>query len=381
MGRVLELLLVLNFIMIASFLAVWTAEYALKHTRLRYAYKLRLNLSIAALCAAFVSLVVLPIIAPAKLSFGVNVTDVVVAQYLKGNIAISATQLAELLTAKNSLMDNLTGLSSPSSLVLAAALALAGLLRAGYVAISAARLIKIVSNARPLRSCGRLNILVSNRITIAFSSRGLTRYHIVLPDTFLSDREAMRMALGHEIQHIRQRDVDWEILLSLLSPLLVLNPAFWFISDRIRRYREYSCDAAFLARKNFHPRRYALLLLELATRAAASPRNTRLGAMSVPLFGLDPGRSGRSPRGFKKSALGRRVLALSNRSANDGRLGNSGNRYLDTLLAVSLISLIVVVVTAFSRPSEWSHDRLMLSSVVNLERLDRINGFGVPPLR
>jgi hypothetical protein len=38
-----------------------------------------------------------------------------------------------------------------------------------------------------------------------------------------------------------------------------------------------------------------------------------------------------------------------------------------------LMGLTMLAAVAIQSPDDWSHDRLMLSTVVNLERLDEIN--------
>ena len=55
-------------------------------------------------------------------------------------------------------------------------------------------------------------------------------------------------------------------------------------------------------------------------------------------------------------------------------------RYVNFAPAALLILVVATGVLVSAKPADWSHDRLMLSTVVNLERLDRINGFGVAPL-
>ena len=44
------------------------------------------------------------------------------------------------------------------------------------------------------------------------------------------------------------------------------------------------------------------------------------------------------------------------------------------LLIVPLSLLLIWATIAIQRPQSWTHDRLMLSSIVNLERLEALNG-------
>ena len=48
-------------------------------------------------------------------------------------------------------------------------------------------------------------------------------------------------------------------------------------------------------------------------------------------------------------------------------------KLLFALVATPLLVAVTFITVAIQSPGDWSHDRLMLSTVVNLERLDEIN--------
>ena len=365
MDGVLEYIALGNVVLLASFVIMWLFELVLKQTRFRYAYKLRLNLAVAALCTAAFPPLLTPIIDIISSGLSTNANDLIVAQYLKGNIGLSATQVAEALSVKNSLIENFVSATSLLSLLAIAIFLVASCFRAVYIGLNIVRVFVLVNNAECVIKSGRVSVWASHATQTPFSTRGLLNYHVVFPTSMMNDKKAIRIAMGHEAQHIRQRDVDWEILLSLMSPLFVLNPAFWFISDRIRRFREYSCDIAFLNKTRCNTQEYCHLLLDIAMRAAKN--RTPALAGSVPFWG----REGFFKRS-SKSALRQRVLALTN---NTDVLQKGAARHMNLLPASLLLALMVVVIAFVSKPADWSHDRLMLSSVVNLERLNRINGF------
>jgi len=363
MNGVLEYIALGNVVLFASFVMVWLFELALKQTRFRHAYKLRLNLAAAALCTAALPLLLTPITDIVSAALSTNANDFIVSQYLKGNISLSATQVAEALSVKNSFIQNLVSATSLLSILAIIAFVFASLLRAAYIAVNIVRVFLLVQRAEQLSKTGRISVWASRDIQTPFSTRGLFNYHIVFPTSMTADKQAIRIALGHEAQHIRQRDVDWEILLSLVSPLFVLNPAFWLLSDRIQRFREYSCDIAFLNKGQCEPKDYCNLLLDIALNATRNKTTALAG--SVPFWG----REGFFKRS-SKSALRQRVLALT---SNTDVLQTGAARHLNLLPASLLIALMVVMVGFVAKPDDWSHDRLMLSTVVNLERLDRIN--------
>ncbi len=372
MDGALEYVVLGNAVLLASFLLVLTFEFMLRRTRLRRAYKLRLNLAVTALCAAALPFILAPFAGLISSTLSFNATDLFVSQYLKGNLSLSASQVADVLSAKDGLIANLVSTTTTISVLVLVAFAAAACLRAAYIGLNIFRIYRLIQQAQPVHIAGRISIWASNTIEVPFSTRGLSKYHIVLPAAMLHQQRAVRIALGHEAQHIRQRDVDWEILLSLISPLFVLNPAFWCLSDRIRRFREYSCDAALLRQSRFDAKEYCLLLLDIATKGATASRAPAL-ATSVPFWGRE-GIFNRS----NNSALRQRVLAL----ANDTDVLQAGiARHANWVPATVLLTLIVLMIAFVAKPPDWSYDRLMLSSVLNLERLDRINGFGVEPLR
>jgi len=373
METVLEYIVLGNGVLLASFLTVWLFELLLKKTPFRHSYKLRLNLSVTALSAAALPIILTPFISSLSSAISVNATELLVAQYLKGNIALSATQVAEVLSAKNSLVDNLINASTLLSILVLAVFAVAAFLRAAYIILNVIKIKHLLINAQKVHQSGRVTMWQSTVTEIPFSTRGLLGYHIVMPASMMHNKRAVRIALGHESQHIRQHDVDWEALLSLISPLFVLNPAFWCLSDRIRRFREYSCDAALIRQKRFDAKEYCLLLLSIATRESSSNRSSAL-ATSVPFWGRE-GILNRS----NHSALRQRVVALA--SNNEASQHSGIMRYVSIMPAMILVALMTLMIAFSSKPADWSHDRLMLSAVINLERLNRINGFGTPPLR
>ncbi|MGB1254863.1 MAG: M56 family metallopeptidase [Thiolinea sp.] len=368
----LEYIVLGNVVLLISFLLVLIFEFILKRTRFRRAYKLRLNLAVTALCAAALPFILTPFSSIISSALSVNATDLFVSHYLKGNLSLTASQVSDVLLAKDSLIESLVNATTAVSALVLFIFIAAACLRAIYIGLNVGKIYLLIQRAKPIHQTGRISVWASDMVEVPFSTRGLLNYHIVLPASMLPEQRAVRIALGHEAQHIRQRDVDWEILLSLISPLFVLNPAFWCISDRIRRFREYSCDAALLQQSRFDAKEYCLLLLDIATRGAAA-KSTPALATSVPFWGRE-GIFNRS----NNSALRQRVLALSN---NAEALPTGATKHMNWVPATLLLVTMVLMISFVAKPADWSYDRLMLSSVINLERLDKINGFGVKPLR
>lgn len=378
MDFVIEFAVLANAALLASALTMWVFEFGLKRTGFRYAYRLRHNLAAAAFGAAIIPLALSPLTEMIGQMLNFNATDILVSQYLKGNIGLSATQFSDVLAVKSSMIDALTRPGSLFSVAVVTAFFVSAGLRILHIGLNAGRIFRVIHRAETLKMSRSCTIMLSGDIDVPFTTRGIFRHHIVLPRSILCDRRALKVALGHEAQHIRQRDVDWEIFLSVVSPLFVLNPGFWFIMNRIRRFREYSCDIAYLRRSGFDARDYCLALLDFATASSRRANRLQASSLGVPLVGRD-GLFGKSPG----SALGRRVEAISVSVPGEGPVQGEGivHRCMNLAPALLIICLMTVSIAGLSKPADWSHDRIMLSTVVNLERLDRINSFGTPPLR
>lgn len=316
--------------------------------------------------AALAGVALLPFGLPALLASGygstLNATEVLVAQYLKGNLSMSASEVTSLLDMQARWISQLSTAATPAS---QAALALFGgafILRAAYLVLNVARIRRAIRAGQLLRRSRRVSVLLSPEITVPFSTRGLWRYYVVMPVEIVADSDTMSMSLGHELQHIRQGDVDAEVLLSLASPLLVLNPGFWFLSAHLRKLGELACDRVTLKRRGFDPHTYALRLLAVARHnrdMAAQP-----AAFGVPLLGR------------ALPVLGRRRSMLKDRIVEIAREQSQPSR--DTwAVSLGLSALMVAAVlgsaASLAQPKDWSHERLMLSSVANLERLNQLN--------
>ena len=301
-----------------------------------------------------------------------NATDMLVAQYLRGNLAISATDLSHLIELRDRVIH---GFTHPGSVVWRSVLAVvlvAGAVRASLVLHAALRLRHVLADARPLRRSRCVTVYLSTDCDVPFAARGLRRHHVVMPAYLAADRRAFRIALVHEMQHIRQGDPLLEMAVALLSPVFALNPAFWSLARQTRRLRENDCDAACVARPGCDVRSYSLTLLAVARRASDGKAGSASlpGLFSVPFVGRR-----QMGRRATRSQLGSRIELLARRPARPAGRAVSG------LVIAAFCTALAGSVWLLRDPSDWSHERLQLSSVLNLERLASINTLGQRPLR
>lgn len=284
-----------------------------------------------------------------------NLSDMLVAQYLSGNVSMSASAFEGLLGARDSFeRDFLLG-QSPLALSLWALLAAGAIVSVLVTLRAALKLRAILKASYVLRRIGRVQLLVSDTTRVAFATRGLRNRYVVLPSGMLQSGADLRMVVAHELQHFRHRDVEVELLFEALRPVLFWNPAFFMWRQETRAMREYACDQALVRRHGFDARAYCECLI----RACENAFQARKGAhISTPTVGLVDLRNARRGATLKR----RIVAATATRDAGEAKLGWH-------MLWAALLSLSFATALLIQRPADWSHDRLMLSTIVNLERM------------
>jgi len=151
---------------------------------------------------------------------------------------------------------------------------------------------------------------------------GLFRPVILLPRNFtqmLSPGE-MRLALAHEMAHMRRNDLRLAILPALAQALFFFHPLVWIAVREWAAAREEACDALALGATGAAPAHFGHLLLKLAG-----------GGDQAPALGLSPG----------YRTLQRRIVGLTTPPTRSGQA-----RWL---VAVALLALVPWRLTAAVR--------------------------------
>ena len=357
-----------NILFCLAFL-LWSAvRQIMQRIGLRHAYGTQLRL----LNTIFLVIVAAPLIALAFTTLqsngfakGVsfNLSDQVVAYYLNGGFEMKASEFEELVLARDAFTLNiLTGAGFLAKAVIAAFVLgfVLGAIRLGYSTLC---LYRIVARSYAWRQFGRVRIRLSDRTLVPFSTRGLRNYYVVIPSHMLTSSEELRVSLAHEFQHIRQGDLEWEIALEALKPFFFLNPAYHAWKRQVEDLREFNCDNAVLSKGRIDVRAYCDTLLSVCQKTLRRDRAFVIAVPKVTLVTAD--RS--ALRDGKMSFLEHRILSML-----DGRRIRF-ERFVFAAVAVPMVAALTLTTLAIQRPGDWSHDRLMLSTVVNLERLDEIN--------
>jgi hypothetical protein len=125
-----------------------------------------------------------------------------------------------------------------------------------------------------LRRFGRVRICISESAGVPFSAWSGGWAYVVLPERFVLEPGHLRVALAHELSHIRHHDPLRAHAAAALRALLPWHPALRLWSRWLARLEELACDERVLARGAFSPRAYGECLLwaaETPRGAAASP--------------------------------------------------------------------------------------------------------------
>lgn len=346
----------LNILLLAGTILWIGARKLLARTTLGQSYRPQLRLLNAMTLILALAPIVALVVTQAIPAHPPNLSDILVAQYLQGNVTVvNATTLQDMLGLREELLRGLTSAQPIWAKVVWAAFAVGVMICLLQLALSVLRLRRVLAHAQQWRKIGRVHLLISDTVPVAFSSRGIWRKFVVLPSDLLTHPEDLRLTIAHELQHFRQRDIECEFLLEALRPVLFWNPAFQLWRREVRLLRELACDQSLAAQSRFDPRSYCECLIRACARASKSPVLFARRSPSVALVAQRELRRG--------AALQTRILTVTAAQPNANRSFGWG------MVSALLLAVVLSTTVLLQRSADWSHDRLMLSTIVNLERM------------
>lgn len=352
-------------IILALAACLWAlTRFLLCRTRLRHAALMQLQLVygvlLAVVAAPFVVLLFNLLHGAGVIGGGMsaNISDYALAQFLHGRIDMAPTQFESLWMSRTVFTQHVTAMSSPLGIVVCGALAAGFLIYAVVFLRNAWTIRSLIARGYVWRRFRDVEIRLSDGTCVPFSTRGLRHRYIVLPSALLTDAGDMRIAVAHELQHVRQGDLGWEIALEVLRPLFFWNPAFAYFKLQVEELRELACDQQVLTRKPFGVKAYCDCLLRVCRDSLQQGHGRLILVPSVPLV------AGKGRRHSARFLRQRVSSMLVPRRIVPGR-------WLTGVMVVPLLVAISVGSIAAQRSGDWSQDRLMLSTIVNLERLDQ----------
>ncbi|MFA3917270.1 M56 family metallopeptidase [Ruegeria hyattellae] len=355
--QILEVFVNLNIMLVLGCL-IWLGLQALAaKSALRHAFILQL----AALKTVLVLILLSPVLAIAATHAvelfspgrSLVLSDMVVAAYLRGDIAMDAIRFEEVLNARENWTERFLLMNTKGPAIVAVLLAAGMMVAILRLARSALQLHRLLADSYRWKRVGPVDIRLSDRIAVPMATRGVFRRHVLLPSDLISDSDRRRIAIAHELQHFRQSDLEWEIVFELMRPFFFWNPAFTLLKLRFNRLRELACDQAVVSRYRVAPLDYARCLLHFCERSVGLAQAQRL---NVAL--LSAGRKD------ARQELANRLLSLKSTASQL----SAPRRHLIALACV-MGTFLSFAGASLEAPKDWSHDRLMLSTVVNLERL------------
>ena len=357
MKPVLDFVFDANVVFFVAF-GLWAlTHYALSNSKWRDDYGLQLRL----LRIVFVCVILSPFLSFASVTLShaiwasapFTVSDLAVAAYLRGDIAIPAVQFEQILNTRSRIFDAVLAGELPWMTAILAAMAAGSLALFGQALWTVLHINKLVKQSYIWRRSKTTDIRLSDTVSVPFAVRGVFRRHVVLPSDLILNQRELRVVLAHEFEHLRQGDVEWELFFEFLRPLLYWNPVFVLWKRSFARLRELSCDRVVLDTLKISPQEYADCLLNFCLRRSRGYNAERLNVGLV-----------RTRNRGARLALEGRLLALQ-------RVQDLNRSTCIFWFAASVLFVGIFLAAASVRdPGDWSHDRLMLSTVVNLERME-----------
>lgn len=90
---------------------------------------------------------------------------------------------------------------------------------------------------------------------------------ISIPGQIIHEPKTLRVALMHELVHIKRWDFGWSLLAKLTLVVFGFHPLVRYIGRQMTVYREVSCDHETLRNISVHPPAYARMLLRFNSPA------------------------------------------------------------------------------------------------------------------
>lgn len=203
---------------------------------------------------------------------------------------------------------------------------------------------QVVTQATLWKQLFGVEMLFSPTLGTPFSSKALGRKQIVLPYQLLQSPRNLRLAVKHELQHLRNGDLDWVLLLEALKLLCFWNPAAWLWHNEFDCLQEFACDEVLVGRRRVGSNIYGTCLLEVAS---ASSGHAMLAISNmVPVFSWLVNR---------ESQLKRRILMLSNN--NEKRHATMKSVCYGVLAGSTLFGASLLVLAAETAPTNTPPER------------------------
>ncbi len=125
------------------------------------------------------------------------------------------------------------------------------------------RLLALIRKAMPIRQIGKVQILVSECITIPFSTL-IGGTNVVVPLDAVCNLRSLRLIIQHEFHHHRNGDTIWALVMEVLRCLFCLNPVVYLWKREIAEIQEFACDEMLISQMRVSAYEYGQCLVQVA---------------------------------------------------------------------------------------------------------------------
>ena len=139
-----------------------------------------------------------------------------------------------------------------------------------------AKLRRLLRASFLLRKIGRVRIVVLDNISAPFTAKAAGDAVVFLPQALLTQPLSVKLAIRHELQHHRQRDLQWNSLFEAARFIAGWNPLVHEWLERIEETDELACDENLLGRGRIDVLDYATCLYTVAKAALTTGDGVRL---------------------------------------------------------------------------------------------------------
>lgn len=110
----------------------------------------------------------------------------------------------------------------------------------------------------------QIHILFNDKLSSPFCWSFFKEHYIAFPTYLLENLKDLRLALRHELQHIRQGDTYWLHFMYIIKCICFWNPFIRGWISWLNELQEFSCDEAIVVRQKVSPQDYAQSLINIA---------------------------------------------------------------------------------------------------------------------
>lgn len=130
-------------------------------------------------------------------------------------------------------------------------------------------LYRITKGAHRQRKIKHIHLLFSDHTSMPFCWSLFKSYFVIIPHHFLTKPSDLKLAIRHELQHIRQGDTNWLHVMGILKLICFWNPCIYLLNKWFTESQEFACDEALILRQKTSRTQYAQCLLDSASSQAA----------------------------------------------------------------------------------------------------------------